>query len=225
MIRRLPASRTSRSAVVLTLLALSVAGAGLAFATSLTVTSSRLTGWDSPASCTPATVTLSAEADSYVDEASATSNFGTQTSLKVKAPLLGALGIDLGGDRAALARFTLPERQLCSVTLAKLRLYASSAASGRTIEVRRITGSWTEGAVTWNNQPATTGTDAATAASGSGAGYREWTVTAQVAAMYSATNNGFYVDDISGLSLLAPEQIYDSREAGANHPELVLTLA
>lgn len=225
MRRRLPATRWPRGALALALLAFAVVGSGVAFAASLTVTSSKLTGWDSPASCAPATVTISADADSYVDEAGGNTNFGTQTSLKVKAPLLGALDINLGGDRRALARFTLPKRQLCTVTLAKLRLYASSATSGRTLEARRVTQAWTEAAVTWNNQPTTTATAAATTASGSAAGYREWTVTSQVGSMYTGTNNGFLIADISGLSLLAPEQLFNSREAAANQPQLVLTLA
>lgn len=225
MIRRPAATRTWRCALVVAMLALTVVGGGVAFATSLTVTSHKLTGWHSAASCTPGTVTISADADSYVDQSSGNGNFGTQTSLKVRAPLLGVLGINLGGDRFALARFPLPERQLCTVTLAKLRLYASSAASGRTLQARRVTSAWTEAAVTWNNKPTTTTTGAATTASGAGAGYREWTVTTQVTTMYSGTNNGFLVEDTSGLSLLSPEQLFNSREAGANNPQLVLTLA
>ena len=71
----------------------------------------------------------------------------------MKAPLLSVLGIDLGGERWTLVRFTLPSPQLCSVTLAKLRLYANSATSGRNLEADRVTQTWAEGTVTWNNQP------------------------------------------------------------------------
>jgi hypothetical protein len=37
------------------------------------------------------------------------------------------------------------------------------------------------------------------------------------------SNFGFLVNDSSGLSLLAPEQIYNSDEAAANKPQLVVT--
>jgi hypothetical protein len=214
----------SRRAVVAALLALTAVAGGTAYAASLSVTSAKLTGWHSAAGCTPSTQTLSASDDAYVDQGSANSNFGSATDLKVRAPLLGALGINLGGDRWTLARFTLPSLQLCSVTLAKLRLYASSATSGRTLDAERITASWAEGTVTWNNKPSSTSTGAVSIASGSGTGYREWTVTALVTAMYPPGNNyGFLVSDASGLSLLAPEQIYNSDEAAANKPQLVVT--
>ena len=67
---------------------------------------------------------------------------------------------------------------------ARLRLYAGSYKEGRTIQALRLASAWTESVVSWSNQPATTGA-AATTASGNVAGYLEWTVTAQVAAMYT----------------------------------------
>jgi len=218
-----PHRRSPRRIVLTGLLTLAaVAAGGTAFATSLTVTSSRLTGWHSAAGCTPATVTLSAAADTYVDQSNANSNFGSATDLKIRAPLLGALGVNLGGDRYTLAQFTLPALELCSVTLAKLRLSASSSGAGRNLEVDRVTSAWTQGAVTWNTKPSTTGTAAVTITSGTG--YREWVVTTQVATMYSSgSNNGFMVSDASGLSLLSPEQIYNSDESGTNKPQLVVT--
>jgi hypothetical protein len=220
----LRSGRGRRRLVVAALVALTAVAAGTAFATSLTVTSAKLTGWHSAAGCTPSTVTLSASDDATVDQGSANSNFGTSTDLKVRAPLLGALGINLGGERHTLVRFTLPSPQLCSVTLAKLRLFATSATSGRNLEADRVTQTWAEGTVTWNNAPSATTSGAVTIASGSGTGYREWTVTSLVTAMYPPGSNfGFLVSDSSGLSLLAPEQIYSSDEAAANKPQLVVT--
>ena len=90
-------------------------------------------------------------------------------------------------------RFTLPAIPAgCQVTQARLRMYASSYKTGRTLQALRASASWTEGGVNWSNQPATTGT-AATVASGSG--YREWTVTSHVQSMYSTTNHGFLIRD------------------------------
>ncbi len=73
----------------------------------------------------------------------------------------------------------------------------------------------------WSNQPLTTGT-AATVASGSG--YREWTVTQQIQAMYApGANHGFLIRDATenGTGL---DQVFHSREKGTdNPPRLVLT--
>lgn len=224
MIPSRPSPRRSRRAVAAALLALSVLAGGTAFAASLTVTSSKLTGWSSATSvvCTPSTATASADADSYADQDNASSNFGSSPILKVRAqlPVLG-----IGGNSRALVRFTLPPTpDLCSVTLAKLRLYASSSDSGRTLQALRVNASWVEsgtGSVTWNNQPATTGTAVTTS---SGTGYREWTVTSQVTSMYSGSNNGFLVrDSAESPALGSPEQQFNSRTAAGNQPELVIT--
>jgi hypothetical protein len=214
-----------RLRLVAALIALTAVAGGTAYAASLTsISSAKLTGWHSAAGCTPQTVTLAAGDDATIDQGSANTNAGSATDLKVKAPLLGALGINLGGERYTLARFTLPALQLCSVTLAKLRLFATSAASGRSLEADRVTQTWAEGTVTWNTRPSVTSTGAVTITSGSGTGYREWTVTSLVTAMYPPGSNfGFLVNDSSGLSLLAPEQIYSSDEAAANKPQLVVT--
>ena len=82
-------------------------------------------------------------------------------------------------------------------------------------------GAWTESAVTWANQPATTGTPATTS---SGNGWREWTVKGQVSAMLAAGGgHGFLVRDASENN--DHEQQFRSRENGSNRPQLVITWA
>ena len=79
---------------------------------------------------------------------------------------------------------------------------------------------WSEGGVTWSNQPAPTG---AAASAASGPGYVEWAVTQQVREMYSGANNGFVIRDAAegGGGIL---QGFHSREkAPDNPPELVIT--
>jgi large repetitive protein len=75
--------------------------------------------------------------------------------------------------------------------------------------------------VTWNNQPLASGTAATTT---SGFGYREWTVTSQVQAMYApGANNGFLIRDAAenGGGF---DQGFHSREKGAdNPPQLVIS--
>jgi hypothetical protein len=169
---------------------------------------------------TPGPVTLPADRDAFVYQLSAGQNFGADTTLQVSPGVLALLVIHrtlIGFDVGSVS-------PLCSMTAATLRLYATSSSSGRTIGVYQANGAWTEGGVTWSNQPATTGS-AATAASGSG--LRSWDVTSHVAAMMAGTNNGFLIRDQSEAALLSLRaQVYQSREGtpDGQDPELVLTL-
>ena len=212
------ARRAPRWRTLAILVALSLLAGGTAYAAALNVTSAKLTVWHAAAGCVPWTSTVNPDIDSYVDQDNASSNFGSSALMKVRAQLT-VLGI--GGNARALIRFALPSIPAsCSVTDVRLRVYASASAGSRTLEALRVNASWTEGGVTWNNQPATTGTAATTA---SGTGYREWTVTSQVLSMYSGANNGFLIRDSAESPLVgAPEQVFDSR-TGTNKPELLVT--
>ena len=213
-----PRRRRPRRAVAVALLALTAVAVSTAFAASLTITSSKLTGYHRAAGCAAGTTTVTADADSYVDENSATTNFNSSADLKVQAPLLSIIGIDLGGERWTVVHFALPATpDLCTV-VAKLRLYASSATSGRPLQARALAAPWSETTVTWNNLPAPTGTGV-TITSGSGTGYREWTVTS----LFSVAANGFVVRDNGSAALLGPEQLYNYRLAASNRPQLVIT--
>ena len=166
-----------------------------------------------PGSCTTSTVNLAASADSWLLGSSATSNYGSDSVLKVDSKS--------GANARALVRFSLPAIPAgCQVVDAKLRLYAGSYKTGRTIDAYPVTAGWIESAVTWASQPAPAGSAAGAA---SGSGYREWNVTAQLVSTYSA-NTGFLVRDrIEGNG--GVEQGYHSREKGTdNPPQLVVTL-
>jgi hypothetical protein len=128
----------------------------------------------------------------------------------------------VGANARAIYRFSLPAIPSgCRVTSAKLRLYATSYKTGRTLHALQLNGAWTEGGVTWSNQPPTTGAAATTT---SGSGHREWTVTSQVEAMYApGANHRFLVKDgtENGTGL---DQVFHSREKGSdNPPRLVIT--
>jgi large repetitive protein len=162
---------------------------------------------------------LAASRDSYVDSLLTGSNFGTQTQLSV-----GPAYLSLLSEQQALVGFDLPAiPSRCTLTAATLRLYATTPASGRTIEVFRASAAWTETGVTWTNRPATTGS-AASSASLSSPGFQSWNVLSQVSAIYTGTNNGFVVRDPGG-GVLPPRQVYQSREGTptAQDPELRLT--
>ena len=72
-------------------------------------------------------------------------NFGTATVMRVSNVDRSLLEFDLssipGGSNVASA-----DLRLCFTSILPL-------AIGRTHELNRVTGAWTESAVTWNNQP------------------------------------------------------------------------
>jgi large repetitive protein len=164
--------------------------------------------------CTASTVTVNPVADSWVLQSDAAKNNGGDSVLKVDSKS--------GGNARALLRFNFPAIPAgCDVISAKLRLYASSYKDGRTLQAYRLGATWTEGGITWGNQPAVTGAAATTT---SGFGYREWTVTSHVQAMYAPNvNYGFLIRDAieNGGGL---DQAFNSREKGSdNPPQLVIS--
>jgi hypothetical protein len=170
--------------------------------------------------CNGGSQAITARKDAYVDQASADSNFGTGNSLHVQS---SALQPSVLGPRRTVIEFDLASiPTFCSVTAATLRLYATSAVGGRTIQALQASASWTETGVTWNNQPATTG---AVASGSSGPGLRTWDVTSQVQSMYSGANNGFLLRDSDEGSVTTHLQQYQSREGtpDSQDPELVVT--
>ena len=167
--------------------------------------------------CDGTPLTASALADSWNGQTAASTNHGGDTVLRVNAR---------SGQRdRTLIKFDNPVLgEGCTVASAKLRLYSSSFKSGRTLHAYRLGGSWAEGGVNWNSQPMPTG-DAASAPSRSSAGWVEWTVTAQVQAMYAAgSNHGFLIRDANEGGSSNQVQQFNSRETtSGNAPQLVLT--
>jgi hypothetical protein len=156
---------------------------------------------------------VGAAADGWVLQSSASQNYGTDSVLKVETKT--------GADARAYVRFSLPAIPAgCQVTSARLRLYASSYKTGRTLQAFRVAAPWTEGGLTWSNQPATAGTAVTTA---SGSGYREWLATQLVRDMYAPNaNHGFTIRDASPNGQM--NQDFHSREKGTdNPPRLVVT--
>ena len=159
--------------------------------------------------------TVTASADAWLDQGGPTSNFGSDSVLKInsKGP---------SNNMRAMVQFNLPSLSSgCSVTSATLRLYNKSPVSGRTLATYANAAAWTQTGVTWANQPGTTG-GASTAATPGAAGWMQWDVTTQVQGMYTGSNNGFKVQDQTenGAGF---EQQFDSLESGGNLPQLVVT--
>jgi hypothetical protein len=158
--------------------------------------------------------TIDATGDTYVDQASAGTNFGNSATASVQTR-------NLSRNRRMLVYFPMPPVPTgCSVTLGTLRIYASAVAGARTMEAWQVSSIWTERAVTWTTQPTTTGVAATSA---NGAGYESWTVTALVTSMEAGGNYGFQVKDQTESSASAFAQTYRTTEAITNVPQLDVT--
>jgi hypothetical protein len=158
----------------------------------------------------------SAHADAWVEQNTPGNNKGFDTTLKVKSQ--GA-----ADNFRAYVAFSLPASlpARCVLTNATLRVFAGSWTPGRTLSAVAVDAPWTEAGVTWANQPAATGGLASTT---SGAGYREWDVTASIRpAVAGEPHHGFVIRD-AVESALGAEQSFFSRELNFP-PQLVLHFA
>jgi len=157
-------------------------------------------------------IAIAADADSWIDQNSATSNFALDGVLKVQSKA--------GGNSRALVHFLLPVvPDGCTLGSAMLYVYAASAALDRVLGVIPLAGDWVEETVTWSNQPAMTGT-AITAVSDFEV--RRWDVTSHVQTMYAAgQNHGFLIRDMAENGS-GSEQQFVSRENAEDGPELLI---
>jgi hypothetical protein len=170
---------------------------------------------------TPSSGTVTATADSYVNQANPTSvGGGADTYVVVTS--------QLGSARRVYVRFdTMPDvPSRCTVTSATLQLWADSQVGGRTLEAYRAdpTVIWTEGGLHWDNKPAGLGTPVPVVMPNSDQ-YVVWTVTDHVKAIYalgSGGNNGFMVRDQTETGGGAWQQ-FNSRDAFSNKPLLTVT--
>ena len=173
--------------------------------------------WTVASRCAGSTATAVADADAWVSQGSPDDNKGDDSVLKVDSKS--------GANLRALIRFALPARPLdCVVATATLRLYTGSFKEGRVLQALRLDGDWTEDLVTWNSQPATSGPPAG-AQSAAAPGYVEWTVTDQVAAMYSGVNDGFLIRDAAEDGPGLDQAFFSRDNSGVNPPQLVLSFA
>jgi hypothetical protein len=207
-------------------------------AASLNVSSQKLTPYRTClVSATPATTP--AVADATVMQASATTNFGSATT--------SATSSGSSANQRAYVRFDLTScsptiASSATIRLATLRLYLSGVpAACRTLDVFRVTASWTESGLTWNNQPF--GTTVNNPASGSrsaaiavgtpsgctyqAAGYVAASVTTDVAAFVagSASNFGWMLRDDVESSATVRTSTFSAKELATvgQVPELAIT--
>jgi hypothetical protein len=228
MTGRRGASRERRSAVLraITLVAIvALAETGTASAANIPISAAHLTVVTKVYGASR-TCTIGPIADSYVDKALATTNFGTGTTLLLNA--------DSTTTERAFVRFDL---SACSpaipsdalVQSAKVQLtVAAVAPATRTYELGRSTAAWVETTVTWNAQPTVAGTATASATVNLGSiigAVVEWTATGDVQAYATgaATDLGWRVSDTNEGIVLGTPLSFGSREAATGQPRLVVT--
>jgi acid phosphatase type 7 len=154
-----------------------------------------------------ATVSFTATADTYVQDSTATTNYGSSTQFVV----------DNSPVRRSFLKFTV-SGITDPITSAKLRIHTISgnngSSNGGTWKSMTNT-SWSENATTWNNQPAIDGPTLGSLGSVSKNNWYEVDVTSLV------TGNGTF--SIGGTSTSSDGAYYNTRESGANGPQLVIT--
>lgn len=203
-------------AAVLTVLAVLVPSASARFGGTTVSTGSSFAA--APAFCTGST-TLTASADSDVDEEFPNTNHGTATTLQLDS--------NAGKRNRPYLTFTLPPLPAgCALTAATLRI--SPAVTGgalATHNLYRITTPWTETGISWNAQPST-----ANPAPFADPGISlnpppiDLDALATVQAMYAGTAYGFSIrSTYEGSGSGSYNSYYDSREASSGKPQLVLT--
>jgi hypothetical protein len=199
-------------------------GGGVGFAASLALTPKNLTVFTSASSVPISSCTLTANADTYADGAvlNQGANFGTATTLHVRSDTLGNkrsfVGFNVSSCIPSGAR----------IKTATLSLYLSTApGASRTFQARRVTASWGETTLTWNNQPTVAGSATDSVSTGTTNNVtRSWNVLADVQAFADGTaNNGWRIADATEGALGAQQGQFSSREHGtaSQRPSLAMT--
>ncbi len=213
--------------VVLVAFVVAFVASGIGFASALAITPKALTVHTAASSVPISMCTLTSAADTYADQGSAGSNFGTATTLQVRS---GTTLVLLADNKRAFLRFDLASCSIPStarVVSGRMRLFMSTAPSAtRTYQARRVTASWAETTLDWNNQPAVAATPTATVVTGTTSNVTlEWDVLADVSSFVAgtATNNGWRIAD--SVESNTGDSQFRSREHGttSQRPSLVVT--
>jgi hypothetical protein len=164
-------------------------------------------------------VTLAPAADAHVRDGSATTNFGTATTLEVKNSTTA------GNNRVVYLRFPLTGVG-ATVSNARLRLFgmrASGTSASITDSALAVASTtWSETTLTWNNRPAV-GAVQASVAIATTARYYEWDVTAYVQAQRTAGATQISLAVRMDTAVGSSPDTFNAREATGNRPQLVVT--
>jgi len=178
-----------------------------AVSSTLVVFASALVAATSVSSAAATPVTVNASADSYVSADTPDTNYGTATSVTVRAPS------STKAEAIAFVKFAVTGLTRAPSAV-QLQLY-SYAQSATGVQVYTAGSDWTESAVTWNTMPAPGTTLAANMANLVLNAY----ATADVSSV--VTGNGTYTFAITTTSTLSKQLA--SREVSADPPRLLIT--
>ena len=165
---------------------------------------------------------LSASADAYARDTNfANTNFGRAGTLEVKRVTSTTASV----NREAFLRFDLSS--VSTIGTARLRLFGrlltNDSRNIRTGVFSSANTTWTETGLTWNNRPTTGSTPLATVTvTDATARWYEWDLTSYLKAQKAAGKNVVTLV-LKNLDVSAPQTTFNSREAGSNRPELVIT--
>jgi hypothetical protein len=209
-----------------------------AFGASLSVSSSTL-ATSRTCTLTPLTATSLVGTDTFANQNAATTANGTQIVLTANSRNNQNARVYLRFD---LTKCTPTIPSTATVNSAVLRMVPQVLASAcRTYDIFKVTASWVETTLTWNNQPFGTTVNnpvqsARTSSSDVGplgcanstlnAYTTGWNVTTDVAAFVAgtSTNNGWMIrDDVEDSGTQAKTTTFYSREANSiNSPQLII---
>lgn len=176
-----------------------------------------------------ATIDITANKDSYVMQQDPNYNCGTETSFEVQSYYW--VEYDLHLNYRAFIGFDLSSIPPGStINSATLKIYRNGTgngvyAQGRTYWFERVTGSWTETGVTWNNQPGVTTTNRVSKVSPLNNNDEWWnlTVTGMVQDAFSGGAVSFRLKDNSeDFTTDFAWHEFDARENASNKPTLTV---
>ncbi len=169
-------------------------------------------------------VTLAPTADSYIQQGTPTTNYGTATTMLVRIDTANSL------SRAAYLQFNLASLPAGTITSAQLRVYGSHDTGGTGVSINAypgtVTATWSETALNWNNALASVGVDfngtpLGTTAVSTTAAYYSWNVTSLINSRRSVGNATVALYPAAADTYRVT---FNSKEAAANRPELVVTV-
>ncbi len=137
-------------------------------------------------------ITIKTDKDSYIRRHNTNTNYGTDTTMWTQ--LIGSLY-----EKWGLVQFPLEEiPKSATIREGICKIYFQSADGNYTDALRRITSSWTELGVTWNNRPSYNSTNLDTFTHKTGWAEFDITDTIQGWVDESLDNYGVYIHRISG---------------------------
>lgn len=146
----------------------------------------------------------------------ASNNYGTSSDLEVKQ------GTDPDFFRKTYIKFDFTGSGVSSVQSAKLRLFCHARDGNITVTAYETHNDWGENGITWANAPVTGSSISSTVVNGTGA-FHDWDVTSYVNQRLSAgaVRISFVLYDAGASNVRAR---FNSKEAGANRPALIMEL-